>query len=171
LLGLNQHGFAFDKYGPRVPAVVITPWVTKGTVDKKKYDHSSVPRTLEQLFDLHTLTARDAAAEDLGHLASLTSPRTDCVTSLQLGPADAPRAELTPEQQVERDAEPLPESGNEIGFLHVAAKTELELTRDRAERDAIFERVKQIRTRGELRAYLAHVRALVDAARAARTGG
>ena len=167
-LGLNQYGFAFDRYGARVPAVVISPWISKGKVDTTTYDHTSVPRTLEVLFGTKKLTERDEHAKDLGHLISQSSPRTDCVSVLTLGPADTLAPALTPEQQAQRDAEPMPESGNEIGFLHVACKTELELATDAAERDAIREKVAQIRTRGELRAYLEQVRRRVAAHRAAQ---
>jgi phospholipase C len=165
---LNEFGFQFDRYGARVPAVVISPWIDQGKVDSTTYDHSSIPRTLEVLFGIKSLTQRDAKAKDLKHLISLSSPRTNCVPALSLGPVDTPAPTLTAEQQAQRDAEPLPTSGNEIGFLHVAAKTELELAGDAAERDAIRERVTQIRTRGELRAYLEHVRQRVAAERQAQ---
>lgn len=65
----------------RVPAVIVSPWVQKGLVDHTEYDHSSVPATLQTLFNLPALTARDAAAKDLLHLIQ-DNARTDCPLTL-----------------------------------------------------------------------------------------
>lgn len=57
--------FAFDLLGPRVPAIVISPWIKKGTiVGDRNFDHSSIPATVRKLFAPQTqpLTRRDAAA-------------------------------------------------------------------------------------------------------------
>jgi phospholipase C len=64
---LNRSGFDFSIYGVRVPALVVSPWVQQG-VDSRVYDHSSVLKTLEQLFGLAPLTDRDAQANHLLHL-------------------------------------------------------------------------------------------------------
>src|SRR5207245_6630087 len=61
----NQYGFTFERYGPRVPAVVISPLIPKNLIDHRLYDHASVPATLESLFGLTALTARDAKAARL----------------------------------------------------------------------------------------------------------
>ena len=44
----------------RVPAIVVSPWLQKG-MDSKQYDHSAVPATLKNLFNLSSdfLTSRD----------------------------------------------------------------------------------------------------------------
>lgn len=78
---LNQHGFDFSVLGVRVPAILVSPWVQKGKVDSTQYDHSSVPATLQTLFGLPALTARDAAANDLLHLIQ-DNYRSDCPLSL-----------------------------------------------------------------------------------------
>lgn len=44
--------FAFDRLGPRVPAVLVSPCIARGTVDHTVYEHSSVPATLKKLFGL-----------------------------------------------------------------------------------------------------------------------
>lgn len=72
-----HHGFGFDQLGPRVPAVVISPMIPKNVVDHTEYDHTSIPATVERNLGLGSLTARDAAANDLLHLLSLESPRSD----------------------------------------------------------------------------------------------
>jgi phospholipase C len=62
----NQWGFTFGQLGVRVPAVVVSPWIPAHTV----YDHSSAPATIERLFGLPPLNARDAAAHDVTALFS-----------------------------------------------------------------------------------------------------
>ena len=74
---LSRHGFDFSVRGVRVPAVVVSPWIADGVVDSTEYDHTSVLATLECLFDLAPLTARDAAANDLLHLLG-DRCREDC---------------------------------------------------------------------------------------------
>src|SRR5262249_47348693 len=55
----NEHQFAFDQLGPRVPAVVISPLIPKNIVDHRVYDHASVLATIEHAFGLSPLTERD----------------------------------------------------------------------------------------------------------------
>ena len=74
---LNTHGFGFDVYGVRVPAIVVSPWVAQGQVDHTVYDHSSIPATIERLFGLQPLTDRDRHAKDLLTLVK-ASCRNDC---------------------------------------------------------------------------------------------
>jgi phospholipase C len=45
--------FAFDRFGVRVPAVLVSPWVQKGTVVRgpyeqngRKFEHASIPATV-----------------------------------------------------------------------------------------------------------------------------
>jgi phospholipase C len=40
-------------------------------------DHTSIPKTIETRWNLPALTARDAAANGLGDVLTLTTPRTD----------------------------------------------------------------------------------------------
>src|SRR5262249_32792808 len=72
-----QHQFRFDRYGVRVPTLVISPLIPKGGVDKTEYGHPSLLATVERLFGMSNLTERDKAASDLQHLLSLSAPRTD----------------------------------------------------------------------------------------------
>jgi phospholipase C len=65
-------------------------------------------------------------------------------------------------------AQPLPSSGNLVGFLHIALKTDLELSAGDEAQQAAIERFKGIRTRGEARAYAEQVYAKAQAARAQR---
>jgi phospholipase C len=64
----------------------------------------------------------------------------------------------------------LPSYGNLIGFLHIALKTELELSGGtEPERAAIMARFKGIKTRGQARAYIDEISAKAEAARTQRT--
>ena len=145
--------FDFKQYGVRVPAVVVSPRIKKGTVDHTVYDHTSVLATIESLFNMQPLTQRDKQAASLKKLLGQTV-RTDCPTVLP-DPVRPPvilaavGAELDPlvEQQ------PLPESGNVHGFLATLLKTDLELTPDEVARAAIMAEFQSIRTVGEARAY------------------
>jgi len=71
--------FDFTMLGPRVPAVVVSPLIPAGTLDRRVHDHASVPATLRALFAPHAkpLTRRDAWATPFHDLATLDRPRTD----------------------------------------------------------------------------------------------
>ena len=49
----SQPVFDFTRLGPRVPAVLVSPWVEPG-VDATVYDHTSISATLNALFELGT---------------------------------------------------------------------------------------------------------------------
>jgi len=64
----------YDRYGFRVPAVIVSPYARPGYVCSEVLDHTSVLKLLEEKWNLPTLTARDAAAvSPLGAL-NLTGP-------------------------------------------------------------------------------------------------
>jgi phospholipase C len=77
----NSVGFKYGRYGVRVPAIVISPWIPKGVVDHTVYDHASALRTVERRLEVPPLTARDKNANDLAHLFSLEAPR-NCIQEL-----------------------------------------------------------------------------------------
>ncbi len=55
----------FDRYGFRVPGMVISPFSKKDYVSHVVHDHTSVLRFIETKFNLGALTYRDANASDL----------------------------------------------------------------------------------------------------------
>jgi phospholipase C len=59
---------AVDKYGlgPRVPAIIISPYARAGYVDHTPYEFCSVLRFIEEQHRLSPLTARDQQANSLG---------------------------------------------------------------------------------------------------------
>jgi phospholipase C len=42
--------FAFDRLGVRVPAILISPYVPKGTIDDRVFEHASIPNTVTNFF-------------------------------------------------------------------------------------------------------------------------
>jgi phospholipase C len=79
---VGEYGFGFDRFGARVPAVLISPLIAPGTVYRVPagsvpLDHTSILKTVEQRWSLSALTARDAAAPGFGDVLTLTTPRTD----------------------------------------------------------------------------------------------
>jgi phospholipase C len=80
----GEFTFGFDRFGPRVPTVLVSPLIAPGTVFRvpgggTPLDHTSVLKTVELRWNLGALTARDAAAPDFGDVLTLTTPRTDDV--------------------------------------------------------------------------------------------
>ncbi|CAN97323.1 MULTISPECIES: alkaline phosphatase family protein [Sorangium] len=75
--GSSNSAFDFERLGPRVPALIISPLIPRNLVDSRVYDHTSILRTVAQRFDLPPLTKRDASANSLEHLFSLDSARRD----------------------------------------------------------------------------------------------
>jgi phospholipase C len=73
----------YDMYGPRVPAIVVSPCSKPGGVTNKTYDHTSVLATIEHKWNLPALTVRDANAEtvmdflDPANPALIHPPRLD----------------------------------------------------------------------------------------------
>jgi phospholipase C len=61
-LGPNDVKGGYDIYGPRVPAVVASPYSKKHGVTNVVHDHTSVLATIEAKWNLPALTYRDANA-------------------------------------------------------------------------------------------------------------
>jgi phospholipase C len=77
----GEFGFDFTRFGVRVPAVLVSPLIPKGTVFRAPgptpLDHTSVLKTIQARWGLPPLTQRDAAAPDVGDVLSLPVARTD----------------------------------------------------------------------------------------------
>lgn len=78
----NKFGFNFQQLGVRVPTIVVSPYISKGVIDKRVYDHSSIPATIEERFGLPSLTQRDKQANRLTDLLELSEPRSDAPLTL-----------------------------------------------------------------------------------------
>jgi phospholipase C len=69
---------AYDSYGPRVPAVAVSPYSRAGAVSDVVYDHTSILATIEHKWNLPALTKRDANANTiLDMLDPDAEPRLD----------------------------------------------------------------------------------------------
>ena len=72
----GQHGFAFDRSGYRVPAVVVSPWVPERAVVSGIFRHTSLIATLRRMWDLGPpLGERDRTAPTFEEVFSLEEPR------------------------------------------------------------------------------------------------
>jgi phospholipase C len=65
----------FDIYGPRVPAVVVSPWSRPRSVTNVVHDHTSVLKFIEQKWNLPAMTRRDANAHGLRDFLDFSRPR------------------------------------------------------------------------------------------------
>jgi phospholipase C len=72
----GEMGFTFDRSGYRVPAILVSPWVPKGSVFNEEYRHTSLIATLRKRWSLGgAFTRRDASARTFDDLFSLDAPR------------------------------------------------------------------------------------------------
>jgi phospholipase C len=72
----GELGFRFDRSGYRVPAILVSPWVPKGSVFNDEYRHTSLTATLRKTWNLgEPLTQRDASARTFDDLFTLQTPR------------------------------------------------------------------------------------------------
>jgi phospholipase C len=78
--------FLFDRLGVRVPAILISPWIPKGTVvpgvgpqDGRIFEHASIPATVTKLFlgDYDARSVREKKADTFLDLLTLDQMRTD----------------------------------------------------------------------------------------------
>lgn len=101
ITSLTQRGFRFDRYGFRVPAIVISPYVRAGTIDHSFYDHVSIAKTLSLIANRLNPplldTPRYIQADDFGKILTLNNPRSrddipPCPDALPVRGTSAPRA-------------------------------------------------------------------------------
>lgn len=91
--------FDFTRVGLRVPTLLISPWIEKGTIisdptDRQKpandsvFELTSIPATMKKMFNLTSfLTKRDAWAATFDDvLTTRDTPRTDCISTLPDAP-------------------------------------------------------------------------------------
>jgi len=160
----NPYGFDFSVYGVRVPAVIVSPRIARGTVDHGLYDHASVLATVERRFGLEPLTARDARAADLAHLpAGPLRPDGDCPRELPeraeppIPAAAVARAAASPDEPISADFRP---------FLYVAQAAHREMVGDLVG----LARLQPVATKGAAQLYVDEVVPQLEAAREAGRG-
>jgi phospholipase C len=158
----NQYGFTFEQYGPRVPAVIVSPLIPKNQIDHRLYDHTSILATAEAIFGLEALTARDKSANRLDKLVTLSAARDDAPATMPApassgagsAAAMAAVAMAVAATPVTRPDDPADE-GNVPAILDSAMHRDLNASP--GERQAILARVAAIKTRADATAYLTEV--------------
>ena len=81
----------FDRLGVRVPAILVSPWIPKGTIVNRVFDHASIPATITKCFlgDYSPRSPRETSADvfiepnvapidPARNLLALDTMRTDC---------------------------------------------------------------------------------------------
>lgn len=111
--------FNFDRYGVRVPAVLISPYIRQGTVlrppGSTPFDHTSIIKTLRNRFNLGpALTLRDEAAPDLDGALLLAEPDNLGPETIEALPYVASPAEVATARQ-------RPPNSMQKGLVHLAA--------------------------------------------------
>ena len=165
----NEHGFLFDRLGPRVPAVIVSPRIPRNVIDHRVYDHASIPAAIERVFGLAPLTDRDRHANAPNALCTLLSPRTDTPATLADVAVSANVASVAPKTPAQL-AQPIADP-SVMPFVQVAAIEHLKMTTDPAERAAIVANARTIETYGQAYVYMKSVTTQVRATRAARATG
>lgn len=144
--------FHFDRLGVRVPAILISPWVPRGTVINEVFEHASIPATVTEFFigKYDARSPREIAANTFLNALSLPTMRPD---------SDCPKFVLedlpiivstrTPERQRKRkskssvDDHPLAESLPD-GDESVSAQTVASLKSETAPQDHSRNAIPQI---------------------------
>jgi phospholipase C len=168
----NQNDFTFDLYGPRVPAIVVSPLIPRNQVDHRLYDHASIPATLESLFGIAPLTQRDSNARPLNALCTLPTARTDAPATLP-NPATGDLAAATASADLATStvADPTDtvNGGNLPAIVHSAMRQDIALSPPEA-RPAIIARVRSLQTRADAFEYMAEVQRKIRPVRSHAAG-
>ena len=71
--------FLFDRLGVRVPAILISPWIARGTVINDVFEHASIPATITEFFigQYDARSPREIAANTFLNALSLPTMRAD----------------------------------------------------------------------------------------------
>jgi phospholipase C len=120
----------FRTYGPRVPAIVVSPWIKRGTVASDVYDHASIIKTILLRFcwgadgSIPNMGARVTNANHLGGLLTLgaarAKPKPGAIKPLiaMTGAWVASEVEEALQAQATGDApSPPPPNELQVGFL------------------------------------------------------
>jgi phospholipase C len=79
----HREEYSFDQLGVRVPALLISPWVSRA-VEHTQFDHTSVLKYLIDKWSLGPLGLRAATATSIAVVLREASPRTDTVPFIRV---------------------------------------------------------------------------------------
>jgi phospholipase C len=74
ILGPGDTPGAFDRYGFRVPTIVISPWAKPRYVSRVVHDHTSITAFVERKWNLPAMTYRDANAHPMTNYFDFRTP-------------------------------------------------------------------------------------------------
>jgi phospholipase C len=95
--------------GPRAPLIIISPFSKPAYITSTQYEFASVLKTIEERFNLPTLTSRDADATDILDALDFTqTPLPPLILNTRTCPSDGPQLTL---------------GGSTVSFGNVAAGT------------------------------------------------
>lgn len=163
---LVNEKFVFDRYGVRVPTVIISPRIPSGVVDHTIYDHTSVTKTFRKRFGIGDyLSDRERMANDFAHLFTLKdSPRTDvpalAVSSI-VGTAEETEPRHHPYVLDDLSNLSVPLHGNGAGFLMNAAMLAVANRPDKEEE--ILKMLNEVVTVGDARAFMVKIQPYLEA--------
>jgi phospholipase C len=126
----GQDGFLFNRFGVRVPCVLVNPFIRRGLVARPDgytpFDHTSIIRTVQTCFGLGgSLTERDKAAPDFSCVLTLETPRQDdlpTVSPLQWNAVAAERSlndlhRVMGQVAAELTGDPVPNAADILEFV------------------------------------------------------
>jgi phospholipase C len=79
----HQVEYTFDQLGVRVPALLISPWVSR-VVDHTQFDHTSLLKYLIDKWNLAPMGRRAAAATSIAEAIRETQARTDTIPFIRV---------------------------------------------------------------------------------------
>jgi phospholipase C len=129
----DDHPSVFGRYGVRVPALIVSPWIEPRSVSHTLFDHTSIIKTILLRFcpdalevgGRHRLGKRVEGANDLGELLTRTTPRPAPERYALIDDAAARAAARAQETSVDQDA------------LAAAPQTELQIRLAAARRELL----------------------------------
>jgi phospholipase C len=80
----------YDRYGFRVPTVVVSPWARENYVSRVVQDHTSITAFIERKWNLPAMTFRDANAQPMTDYFDFRRPAFAKPPKLAAGPALGP---------------------------------------------------------------------------------
>jgi phospholipase C len=140
---VGLQGFDFRRFGARVPTVLVSPLIEPGTVFRvpdgtTPFDHTSILKTVERRWGLIPLTARDAAAPDVGDVLTRAVARTDD----PLEGVEVPSSTENP---------PNPDAPSHLQMVHAAAVAHLPVVDSQGLTD---HQIPQLRTSSDYDDYI-----------------
>jgi phospholipase C len=80
----------FDRYGIRVPAIVVSPWAKANYISRLTQDHTSITAFVQRKWNLPAMTFRDANAQPMTDYFNFRAPSFAHPAKLALAPGLGP---------------------------------------------------------------------------------